>query len=179
MSSIVRSRWLWIGPAILVAAALSHQRQGQAPPIGVPHVELGAGPFVFNTAEQHKVKVVVVARGLVHPWSLAFLPDGNMLVTERPGRLRIVRDNVLDPQPLAGIPKVNAVRNAGLFDVALHPKFAENHLVYFTYSKPGENNQAATTLARGRLERNGLTDEGPLSRRVDHRAGRLSHRFWP
>ncbi len=158
MSSIVRSRWLWIGPAILVAAALSQQRQGQAPPIGVPHVALGAGPFVFNTAEQHKVKVVVVARGLVHPWSLAFLPDGNMLVTERPGRLRIVRDNVLDPQPLAGIPKVNAVRNAGLFDVALHPKFAENHLVYFTYSKPGENNQAATTLARGRLERNGLTD---------------------
>ena len=137
---------------------MAQQRAAQPPPIGVPHVGLGAGPFVFDTAEQHKVRVVVVARGLEHPWSLAFLPDGNMLVTERPGRLRMIRDNVLDPQPMAGIPKVNAVRNAGLFDVALHPKFAENHLVYFTYSKPGENNQAATTLARGRLERDGLKD---------------------
>ena len=137
---------------------MAQQRAAQPPPIGVPHVGLGAGPFVFDTAEQHKVRVVVVARGLVHPWSLAFLPDGNMLVTERPGRLRMIRDNVLDPTPLAGIPKVNAVRNAGLFDIALHPKFAENHLLYFTYSKPGENNQAATTLARGRLERDGLKD---------------------
>lgn len=143
---------------IIGASGFAQQRQGQAPPIGVPHVALGAGPFVFDTAEQHKVRVVVLARGLEHPWSLAFLPDGNMLVTERPGRLRIVRDNVLDPQPLAGIPKVNAVRNAGLWDIALHPKFAENHLVYFTYSKPGENNQAATTLARGRLEKNGLVE---------------------
>src|SRR5579859_1435982 len=126
---------------ILVAAGLAQQRQAQPPPIGVPHAALGTGPFVFDTAEQHKVRVVVVARGLVHPWSLAFLLDGNMLVTERPGRLRMIRDNVLDPQPLTGIPKVHAVRNAGLFDIALHPKFAENHLVYFTYSKPGENNQ--------------------------------------
>jgi glucose/arabinose dehydrogenase len=75
-----------------------------------------------------------------------------MLITERAGRLRMVRDGVLDAQPLAGIPKVNAVRNAGLFDVALHPKFAENKLVYFTYSKRGENGQQAATLARGRLE---------------------------
>ena len=59
---------------------------------------------------------------------------------------------------MAGIPKVNAVRNAGLFDVALHPKFADNKLIYFTYSKPGENNQAATTLARGHLDRNGPSD---------------------
>ncbi len=152
------ARWLPIAAAILAAAGLAQQRQPQPPPIGVPHVGLGAGPFVFDTAEQHKLRVVVVARGLVHPWSVAFLPDGNMLVTERPGRLRMIRDNVLDPQPLAGIPKVNAVRNAGLFDIALHPKFAENHLVYFTYSKPGENNQAATTLARGRLEHAGLAD---------------------
>lgn len=143
---------------ILVAAGLAQQRQAQPPPIGVPHAVLGTGPFVFDTAEQHKVRVVVVARGLVHPWSLAFLPDGNMLVTERAGRLRMIRDNVLDPQPLTGVPKVHAVRNAGLFDIALHPKFAENHLVYFTYSKPGADDQAATTLARARLEREGLTD---------------------
>ncbi len=145
--------------AILVAAAGSaQQRAPQPPPIGVPHVDLGAGPFVFDTAEQHKIRVVVVTKGLSHPWSLAFLPDGNLLITERSGRLRIVRDGVIDPQPLAGVPKVYAVRNAGLFDIALHPKFAENKLVYFTYSKPGENNQQATTLARGRLERAGLAD---------------------
>ena len=135
--------------AIFVAAVSFGQ---QAPPIGVPHVALGAGPFVFDTAEQHKVRAVVVARGLVHPWSLAFLPDGNMLITERGGQLRMVRDGVLDPTPLAGVPKVQHLRNAGLFDIVLHPKFAENKLVYFTYTKPGENNQFATALARGRLD---------------------------
>ena len=145
--------------AIGMAASFAQQRGQQAPPpIGVPPVPLGAGPFVFDTAEQHKIRVVVVTKGLSHPWSLAFLPDRSMLITERAGRLRIVRDGVLDPQPLAGVPKVYAFRNAGLFDIALHPKFAENKLVYFTYSKPGENGQQATTLARGRLEGNGLAD---------------------
>src|SRR6185369_6489547 len=109
--------------------------QQQPPPIGIPYVPLGAGPFLLDTAEQHKIRVTVVARGIPHPWSLAFLPDGNMLVTERSGRLRIVRDGVLDPKPLTGVPKVFAVRNAGLFDIALHPKFADNKRVYFTYSK--------------------------------------------
>jgi glucose/arabinose dehydrogenase len=147
--------------AFLVAALgaqQQQQQQQQPPPIGVPHVSLGAGPFVFDTAEQHKIRVVVVTKGLTHPWSLAFLPDGSMLVTERAGKLRIIRDGVLDAQPLAGIPKVHAYRNAGLFDIALHPKFSDNKLVYFTYSKPGENGQLATTLARGRLDRAGLTD---------------------
>jgi glucose/arabinose dehydrogenase len=143
---------------VLAAAGSAQQRAPQPPPIGVPHVDLGAGPFIFDTAEQHKIRVVVVTKGLSHPWSLAFLPDGNMLVTERSGKLRIVRDGVLDSQPLAGVPKVYAVRNAGLFDIALHPKFTENQLVYFTSSKPGENNQQATTLARGRLTRAGLTE---------------------
>jgi glucose/arabinose dehydrogenase len=143
----------------LVAAAAWAQ---QAPPIGLPHVALGAGPFVFDTGEQHKIRVVVVARGLSHPWSLAFLPDGNMLITERSGRLRMIKDGVLDPKPLAGVPKVYAVRNAGFFDIVLHPKFAENKLVYFTYSKPGENNQLATTLARARLDAAGLSDVNDL-----------------
>jgi glucose/arabinose dehydrogenase len=140
--------------AVLTAAAWAQQ----GPPIGMPHQALGAGPFTFDTAEQHKIRIVVVARGLPHPWSLAFLPDGNMLVTERAGRIRVVRDGVLDPQPLTGVPKVNAVRNAGLFDIVLHPKFAENKLVYFTYSKPGEDGKSATTLARAHLDRAGLTE---------------------
>jgi len=143
---------------VLAAAGVSQPRGQQAPPIGIPHVELGGGPFTFDTAEQHKIRVVVVTKGLSHPWSLAFLPDGAMLVTERAGRLRMIRDGVLDPRPLAGMPGVYAFRNAGLFDIALHPKFAENKLVYFTYSKPGENGQQATTLARGRLDGSALTD---------------------
>ena len=124
----------------------------------MPHVGLGTGPFVFDTAEQHKVRAVVVARGIPHPWGMAFLPGGNILVTERRGNLRLVRDGVLDPQPLAGLPKVYAVNNAGLFDIALHPKFSENRLVYFTYSKPGPDGQNAITLARGRLEKDGLAE---------------------
>jgi glucose/arabinose dehydrogenase len=148
----------WFIFLIVIAAAVAALAQQQQPPIGVPHVGLAAGPFVFDTAEQHKIRVVVVTKGLSHPWSLAFLPDGGMLVTERAGRVRIIRDGVLDPQPLSGVPKVRAYRNAGLFDVALHPKFAENKLVYFTYAKPGENDQVATTLARGRLDRTGLSD---------------------
>ena len=142
---------------LAIAPFASHAYQ-QPPPIGIPHVALGAGPFLFDTAEQHKIRVTVVARGLAHPWSLAFLPNGDVLVTERAGRLRIVHDGVLDPKPLAGVPKVYAFRNAGLFDIVLHPKFAENKLVYFTYSKQGENMQQAITLARGRLDGSGLTD---------------------
>jgi len=142
---------------ILVAGALAQQQ-----PIGVPVPPLGNGPFVFDTAEQHKIRVTVVTKGLSHPWSLAFLPDGSMLVTERPGRLRLVRDAMrdakLDPRPIGGVPKVLIIGNSGLMDVALHPKFAENRLVYLTYNKPGLNKQVATVLARGRLEGGALTD---------------------
>jgi glucose/arabinose dehydrogenase len=141
----------------LALTTLSPVWPQQKPPIGLPHVDLASGPFIFDTAEQHKIRVTVVARGLVHPWSVAFLPDGNMLITERPGRLRTIRDGVLDPQPIAGIPKVHAVRNAGLFDVALDPKFAENQQLFFTYTKPGENGQVAIALATGHLEKGALT----------------------
>jgi glucose/arabinose dehydrogenase len=130
----------------------------QQPPIGVPVRPLGDGPFVFDTAEQHDIRVSVVAKGLSHPWSIVFLPDGNMLVTERPGRLRLVRDGKLDPEPIHGVPQVFAVQLAGLMDVALHPNFSANHLVYLTYNKPGANKQVATALARGRLEGTTLTD---------------------
>src|SRR5690242_8028589 len=74
--------------------------QAQEQPIGVPVPALGAGSFVFDTAEQHKIRVMIVTKGLAHPWSLAFLPDGAILVAERPGRLRIIRNGVLDPKPI-------------------------------------------------------------------------------
>jgi glucose/arabinose dehydrogenase len=118
---------------------------------------LGPGPWTYDTHEpKTAIRVSVVARGLAHPWSLAFLPDGGMLVTERAGRLRVIRDGRLDPAPIGGVPPVHAVWLGGLMDVALHPRFAENRLLYLTYSKPGEKN-ATTALARGRLDGSTLT----------------------
>lgn len=152
------ANWLVIAVAIAAASAGSAQQRARPAPIGVPPTPLGNGPFIFDTAEQHKIRVVVVTKGLSHPWSLAFLPDGNMLVTERPGRLRIIRDGVLDPQPIGGAPKVHAVRLSGLMDIALHPKFAENKLIYLTYTKDMEKGMVATALARARLEGGTLAD---------------------
>ncbi len=130
----------------------------QPEPIGVPVPPLGAGPFVLDTAEQHKIRVTVVTKGLVHPWSLVFLPDGSLLITERPGRMRVVRDGLLDPKPIGGVPEARTKGNGGLMDIALHPKFAENHLVYFTYDKPVEKDKGAPTVARGKLAGGMLTD---------------------
>ena len=143
-------------PLVLGLLTLSHA-QGQ-PTIGVPVPPLGAGPWVFDTAEQHKIRVSVVTNGLSHPWAMAFLPDGGMLVTERPGRLRFVRDGVLDPHAVSGVPQVRTDGNGGLMDVALHPQFADNRLVYLTYTKPVGNGMGAPALARGRLEAGVLTD---------------------
>lgn len=97
------------------------------------------------------LKPVTVARGLVNPWGLAFLPDGRMLVTERPGRLRLVRADGRVSPPLAGLPPVAAEGQGGLLDVAVHPKFADNGLVYWSYSEPGEGNTNGTAVARGKL----------------------------
>ncbi|MCU1334469.1 MAG: hypothetical protein JWO19_50 [Bryobacterales bacterium] len=141
---------------LLVAAGFGQQSAQQ--PIGVPVPPLGDGPFILDTAEQHRIRVSVLVKGLSHPWSLAFLPDGSMLVTERPGRLRMIRDGKLDPRPISGVPAVHLIGNSGLMDVVLHPKFAENKLVYLTYNKPGANKQIATALARGRLDGPALTD---------------------
>jgi glucose/arabinose dehydrogenase len=136
--------------------AVGHAQQG--PEIGLPARPLGAGPFEFDTAEKQKIRVSVVATGLSHPWSIAFLPDGSMLVTERPGRLRLVRNGVLDPTPVRGVPHVRTDGNGGLMDVALHPGFASNRLVYLTYTKPVENGKGTPTLARGRFEEGALVD---------------------
>ncbi len=109
-------------------------------------------------ARPTQVKVVTVATGLSHPWSLAFLPNGDMLVTERVGRLHLIHDGVLDPQPISGVPLVHAVRLSGLMEVLPHPDFAQNHFIYLTYTKDVADKQVATTLARGRLEGHQLLD---------------------
>ena len=108
-----------------------------------------AAAQVFDT-EHHRVRVETVTGGLEHPWALAFLPDGRMLVTERPGRLRIIAGGVLDPIPVAGLPEVRDRGQGGLLDVALHPRFAENAWVYLTYAMPGKGG-GRTALGRGRL----------------------------
>jgi aldose sugar dehydrogenase len=106
----------------------------------------------------HDYRVVTVVDGLVQPWSIAFLPGGDMLVTERPGRLRIVRQGKLLPQPVEGVPKVFVSSQGGLLEVTLHPNFASNRLVYLTYSKPGADDmQSRTALIRGRFENDRLT----------------------
>src|ERR1700722_9475026 len=129
---------------------------GQANVIDLPRAPLGDGPFIFDTAEQHKIKVTVVTKALTSPFGITFLPGGDILVSERGGKLRIVRDGVLDPQPIGGVPKVNARANAGLYDFVLHPKYAQNQWIYFAFSKPGEGDQSATVLARGKLQGNSL-----------------------
>ena len=107
----------------------------------------------------HQYRIVTVVEGLDHPWSFAWLPDGDMLVTERPGRLRIVRDGELLPEPVPGVPEVRARGQGGLLDVALHPDFATNRLVYLSFSKPEEDGSAATTaVVRGRFENDRLED---------------------
>jgi glucose/arabinose dehydrogenase len=141
--------------ALLVASGVALQAQRG---IGVPRQPIGDGPWVLDSAEQHKIRVSVVANGLVNPWSLAFLPDGSMLVTERPGRLRVIRNGVLDPAPIAGVPAVKAQRLSGLMDVALHPRFAENRLIYLTYNKPREDGMLATALSRAKYDGKALTE---------------------
>jgi glucose/arabinose dehydrogenase len=134
------------------------------PPVAWPSPPLADGPIDLETGIQRQVRLVVT-KGLTQPWSMAFLPDGSILITERPGRLRIVRNGVLDPNPIAGMPQVQAQGLAGLMDLALHPRFSENRLIYFTYHKPAAanpgtpgNNAGTITLARGRWEGNALAD---------------------
>jgi glucose/arabinose dehydrogenase len=145
------------------------------PPITWPSPPLPASPIVLDTGIQHYIRLLVT-KGLNQPWGMAFLPDGAILVTERPGRLRIVRDGVLDPTPVAGVPQVQAQGLAGLMDLALHPRFNDNKLVYFTYHKPGAGaatpaaapntgrggrgggNAGTITLARGRWDGSRLAD---------------------
>lgn len=110
----------------------------------------------YNSA-LHDYRVVTVVDGLVQPWSMAWLPGGDMLVTEKPGRLRIVRDGRLLPEAIPGVPEVFYEGQGGLFDVLPHPNFNDNRWVYLTYSKKTEGS-SATAIARGRLENDRLTN---------------------
>jgi glucose/arabinose dehydrogenase len=138
-------------------------------PTGLAARPLPDHPVEFDTAEGQKIRVVVVTKALEYPWALAFLPDGSMLVTERAGRLRILRDpgrnGVLDPKPIAGAPASYWAGESGgpgavhgYMDIALHPRFAENHWLYLTYTKPLDGGKRTTAIARGRWDGSALTD---------------------
>ncbi len=117
---------------------------------------LTAGQEVFKSAS-HDFRLTTVADGLVNPWSMAWLPEGDMLIGERPGRLRIVRDGRLLPDPVPGVPDVFAEGQGGLFDVLPHPDFASNRLLYLSYARPQEDG-STTAVIRGRFENDRLTD---------------------
>src|SRR5262252_352529 len=169
---------------MVFVAVLTGQQQpaGRAPtappPINWPSPALADGPIVLDTGIQHQVRLFVI-KGFNQPWSMAFLPDGSILVTERPGRLRIVRDGVLDPKPVGGMPQVQAQGIGGLMDIALHPRFSENKRIYFTYHKPPAaaattgNNQGTITLAQGRWDGTALVDTRDIFSAIP--SGNASH----
>src|SRR6202451_3928380 len=152
---------------LLVAAASTIGLGQQTPPFdktfnipvaptGLANRKLPKLPLEFDTAEGQRIRMAAVTRALEYPWSLAFLPDGNMLVTERAGRLRIIRNGVLDPKPVGGPPSYWSGESGapgavhGYMDIALHPKFADNGFVYLTYTKPVDEKRRVVALARGR-----------------------------
>ncbi|MDO6415180.1 PQQ-dependent sugar dehydrogenase [Sphingomonas sp. BIUV-7] len=116
-------------------------------------------PVLLKSEGGMSIRVVKLAEGLSHPDGLVFLPDGHtMLVTERPGRLRVLTDGVLDPTPVAGLPAINNVGLGGLHDIVLHPDFAKNHLLYISYTKEREPQKGTTlAIARARFEKGRLT----------------------
>jgi glucose/arabinose dehydrogenase len=119
----------------------------------------------------HDYRVVTVVDSLVQPWAMAFLPGGDMLVTERPGRLRIVRNGKLLPQPVEGVPAVSYANQGGLLEVAPHPDFASNRMLYLTFSKPLDGKEATTALVRGRFENDRLTNVQQLFESVSKGRG--------
>jgi aldose sugar dehydrogenase len=134
--------------AVSLCAAAQAQPRRPAPPT------LGAGPWDLET-ESGMVHVSVLARELESPWSLVFLPDGDMLLTERSGRLRVIRDGKLDPAPIEGLPDMVVTGISGLFGLALHPEFEDNRLIYFAYAKPQTNDRDSLTLAVARARWDG------------------------
>lgn len=128
-----------------------------------PGIQVARADAVVQT-EEARFRVETVTEGLEHPWSVTFLPDGRFLVTERPGRLRVVEaDGTLRPTPVGGLPQIAARGQGGLLDVALHPDFANNRWVYFSYNEPGAGGHG-TAVARGRFDGARLDDVQVLFR---------------
>ncbi|HVJ31113.1 MAG TPA: PQQ-dependent sugar dehydrogenase, partial [Gammaproteobacteria bacterium] len=143
--------------AALALCALPQLLAAQIP--GLPEKPLPDAPFLIDTAEAGQVRVTPM-KGFELPWDLAFLPSGDVLVTERTAmRLRLVRNGKLESQPIAGLPDgMSSGGGGGLMAVAVHPRFAETRWVYVTYTKPAERGRRGLGLARGRLNGQKLED---------------------
>jgi glucose/arabinose dehydrogenase len=169
----MRAWWSIFGAAFLLTACpaladVAPPPARPAPPAPAPAPAIDSG-----------YKVTEIAKGLDHPYAIAFLPDGAMLVTERAGRLRLIKDGALAPAPIAGVPPVHTGSQAGLFDVVLHPKYAENNLLYLVYAHgtPAENQ---TRIAQARFDGAALQDfrvifdAKPSKDTNNHYGGRLA-----
>ncbi|HCB13194.1 MAG TPA: hypothetical protein DEP36_06450, partial [Gammaproteobacteria bacterium] len=132
--------------------------------------QTGPAPVSADVPEAQGWRTEVVIEGLSHPWSIAWLPDGSALITERAGRLRLIRNGQLDPEPVAGLPPVLAHGQGGLLDIALHPDFAKNQWVYLTFAT-GSPEANRTALARGRFDGRALRDTEVIFRNADPKPG--------
>ena len=141
---------IFVGLAVLAGTPILGQLRD-------PHSEHQSATGVFRSVE-HNYRLVTVAENLEHPWAIAFLPGGDVLVTERPGRLRIIRNDTLLPDSVPGVPEVLARGQGGLMDVVPHPDFASNRFLYLSYSKPTGERQATSAVIRGRFVNDTLTD---------------------
>jgi glucose/arabinose dehydrogenase len=133
-------------------------------PSGLAGKPLGAGPFLYDTGEGQRIRVVVVTRDLSYPYGMTWLPDGSMLVTERMGKLRIIRNGKVDTQPVAGVPANYGTGESGLpgavhglMDVVLHPQFAQNRFVYLNYTKQLDPKRTTLAIARAVWDGKALT----------------------
>jgi len=148
------TRSIALATALLAATTVvGAQAPAQTPPAAVP-IETGT-----QRSALHNFRAVVVADGLENPWSVAFIPGGEILITERAGRLRVVRNGALVPAPVEGLPRIRTGGQGGLLDVVTHPNFASNRLVYISYSKHSADTLTGTTaVIRGRYENGRLSD---------------------
>jgi aldose sugar dehydrogenase len=134
-------------------------------PVGLAGKPLGAGPFLYDTGEGQRIRVVVVTKALSYPFSMTWLPDGAMLVTERMGKLRMIRNGVVDPQPVTGVPMNYGTGESGLpgavhglMDIVLHPQFAQNKYIYLNYTKQLDPKRNTVAIARGAWDGKALTN---------------------
>jgi aldose sugar dehydrogenase len=139
----------------LLGCTVQGEARAQRAQLSVP--QLPSEPITYETAEGLDIRVVVLARGLEYPWSIGFLPNGDKLISERAGRLRLIRDDVLLPDPVEGVPEARIGGSAGLGDVAVHPDFATNGYVYLTYNKP-VGDRGSLGVARGVWRDDRLTE---------------------
>jgi len=165
MKKIIPLAFVFVAAAGFAQQKVPFQNGIPVAPTGLAGRKLPNLALTYDTGEGQKIRVVAVTRDLEYPFSLAFLPDGSMLVTERAGRLRIIRNGVLDPKPVNGTPASYWSGESGLpgavhgyMDVALHPHFAENGLIYLAYTKPVDEKKRVVALARGHWDGHSITD---------------------